>query len=190
MNVLKKAAAIAVLVSSSLWGSAQFGEQLPLVVMKTTLGDVWIQLYADRSPQSVTHFLKYVDAGFYDGLIFHRVIPGFMVQGGGFTPDLTERTTLGSIKNESQHAPKNLRGTLALARFSDPDSADAQFFINVSDNPHLDYRPGKPGYTVFGRVVQGMSVVKAIEVAETGTQGELDDVPLTPILIESIRRSD
>ena len=180
---------VGLLSSILLWSGWSHAEQQPLVVIKTSLGDIWVQLYSEEAPKSVAHFLNYVDDGFYDGLIFHRVVPGFMIQGGGFTPDLRERATLGSIENEARHAPKNLRGTLALARFSDPDSADAQFFINVSDNPHLDYRPGKPGYTVFGHVIQGMSVVKAIEVVDTGKQGDLEDVPLSPIIIESIRRS-
>ncbi|MEM8561411.1 MAG: peptidylprolyl isomerase, partial [Pseudomonadota bacterium] len=132
--------------------------------------------------------LSYVDAGFYDGTIFHRVIPDFMIQGGGFLPDMTEKPTDAPIENESKNRVHNTRGTIAMARTSDPDSATSQFYINQRNNLPLDWSPGKEGYTVFGEVILGMSVVDYIATAPTTTKGPFGDVPVEPIVIEEIVR--
>ena len=158
----------------------------PTVVMKTSLGSVTIELYPDEAPESVKNFLQYVNDKFYDGTIFHRVISNFMVQGGGFTPDGKQKATRAPIKNEAANKVKNELGTVAMARTSEPNSATAQFFINVKDNGFLDYRDSSPqgiGYCVFGKVTAGMDVVDKIKAVPTGAQ----DVPKTQVVIESIR---
>ena len=158
----------------------------PIVVMKTSLGSVTIELYADKAPETVKNFLQYVNDKFYDGTVFHRVINNFMVQGGGFTSDGKQKPTRPAIKNEAANGLKNRLGTVAMARTSDPNSATAQFFINVKDNGFLDYRDSSPqgiGYCVFGKVTAGMDVVEKIKVVPTGPQ----DVPKTQVVIESIR---
>jgi peptidyl-prolyl cis-trans isomerase B (cyclophilin B) len=166
------------------------GGDNPHVVMETSMGTVKIELFQDKAPVTVANFLKYVDAGFYDGTIFHRVIPTFMIQGGGFTPDLKEKPTRESIANESSNGVRNERGTLAMARTSVPDSATSQFFINVKDNSALDRAKAadKVGYAVFGRVIEGMDVVDKIKLVKTGNRGPHEDVPIEPVLIKSIRR--
>jgi cyclophilin family peptidyl-prolyl cis-trans isomerase len=159
----------------------------PVVVMKTSLGEVQIKLFKDKAPVSVANFLAYVNKKFYDGTIFHRIIPTFMVQGGGYTPDMTKKPTGAPIKNEAQNGLKNARGTLAMARTADPNSATAQFFINVADNDFLNYTAPNPagwGYCVFGKVVDGMTVVDRIKGVPTGTRAGHKDVPLTEVLIE------
>ncbi len=174
---------------------ARAAQANPRVVMKTSLGTIVIELYPDKAPISVENFLKYVDSGFYNGTIFHRVISNFMIQGGGFTADREQKATRPPIKNESTNGLKNVRGTIAMARMSDPNSATAQFFINVQDNPGLDY-PSYGGYAVFGKVVEGMDVVDKIKAVPTGTArfmttngpGAFEDVPKTPVLIESVTR--
>lgn len=156
------------------------------VLLKTNLGDITLELYPDKAPKSVENFLTYVKLGFYDGTIFHRVIAGFMIQGGGFTPDLRQKKTRAPVVNESKNGLSNLRGTLAMARTADPNSATAQFFINTVDNPRLDYAgDANPGYCVFGKVVAGLDVVDKIRAVPTGAQGPFpSDVPTTAVVIE------
>ena len=168
----------------------------PQIHMKTTDGDITIQLYADKSPITVENFLRYADDGHYDGTVFHRVISNFMIQGGGFDAELKEKETRDPIVNESKNKLHNTRGTLAMARTSDPDSAAAQFFINQRSNLRLDWSGGKDGYTVFGEVIDGMQVVDIISLADTGsaqaqtTRGPtvFQDVPSQPIVILSVTR--
>ena len=161
------------------------------VLIKTSLGDMTVELYPDKSPKSVENFLTYVNAGFYDGTIFHRVIDNFMIQGGGFTRELRQKPTRPAIANEAKNGLSNTRGTLAMARTGDPNSATAQFFINVVDNPRLDFTSEANGatwgYTVFGKVVSGLDVVDKIKAVPTGPQGPFkSDVPTTPVVIEKI----
>ena len=158
----------------------------PQVELKTSAGSIRVELYPAKAPKTVENFLRYVRDGHYDGTIFHRVIPGFMVQGGGMTPNMAQKPTRAPVPIESKNGLKNEVGTLAMARTSDPNSATAQFFINVSNNGFLDY-PGQDGhgYTVFGKVVDGMDVVNKIVAMPTGNQGMHQNVPRTPILIES-----
>lgn len=162
----------------------------PRVRIGTNAGDITVELYPDEAPLTVANFLSYVDSGFYAGTVFHRVIPNFMIQGGGFTQELAEKPTGEPVKNESRNHLHNERGTIAMARTDDPDSAGAQFFINVRANLTLDfnYVTRKPGYTVFGRVIDGMDVVDGISLVDTQRAGHLDDVPVNPIVIESITR--
>lgn len=160
----------------------------PRVVIKTSEGDITLQLFADKSPVTVANFLGYVDKGFYNGTIFHRVIPNFMIQGGGFSPDMQEKETGDPIVNESGNGLHNTRGTIAMARTSDPDSATAQFFINQRSNIRLDGTQAQPGYTVFGEVIQGLDIVDFIATAPTGQAGGMDDVPKQAIIIQEIVR--
>ena len=165
----------------------------PTVILKTDLGNIRIELYSDRAPVSTENFLTYVDGGFYDGLIFHRVIPGFMIQTGGYETDMQEReVTAGAIVNESDNGLRNLKGTVAMARMQPPHSALSQFYVNLVDNAMLDYRalPDGWGYAVFGRVIEGMDVVEQIANSATGTVGMYLDVPLASIIIKSARRAD
>ena len=160
----------------------------PTVVITTSLGPIRVVLNKEKSPITVDNFLKYVHSGFYDGTIFHRVIPGFMVQGGGMTPDMQEKPTGAAIRNEARtNGLRNSRGTLAMARTNDPNSATSQFFVNVKDNHRLDFGIGGAGYAVFGEVVEGMEVVDKIVGVATATKGPHENVPVTPILIKSIR---
>jgi peptidyl-prolyl cis-trans isomerase B (cyclophilin B) len=161
-----------------------------MVILHTNHGPITIELDAAHAPKSVANFLEYVRAGHFGNTVFHRVIDGFMIQGGGFTPDFKQKPTRPAIENEAKNGLKNKRYTVAMARTSDPHSATAQFFINVADNKSLDYRAGQPGYAVFGHVTAGMDVVKAIAKTETGTVGHMDDVPLQPVVIISARRID
>jgi len=160
----------------------------PLVVIKTSEGDITVQLFASEAPVTVTNFLGYVDSGFYNGTIFHRVIPNFMIQGGGYGPDMKEKETRDPIVNESKNRKHNTRGTLAMARTNDPDSATSQFFINQRSNLRLDWAPGQDGYTVFGEVIQGMDIVDFIATAPTGSVAGMNDVPVQPIVIKEIVR--
>ena len=156
------------------------------VVMETNLGTITIELYPDRAPETVKNFLSYVDEGFYDGTIFHRVIPGFVIQGGGFAPGMKKKTTHPPIKNEAANGLKNLRGTLSMARTGIVDSATSQFFINLRDNAALDHRGNSPaafGYAVFGRVASGMDVVDRIAAVPTGRMGYYRDVPRRDVMI-------
>jgi len=160
----------------------------PTVEMKTNQGTLVIELYADKAPKSAANFLQYVKDGFYNGTVFHRVIDGFMIQGGGFTPDMQQKATRAPIENEARNGLKNGAGTLAMARTGDPHSATAQFFINLVDNAPLDY-PSRDGwgYAVFGKVTQGMDVVQKIAKVKTGNAGMHQNVPTTPVVIESVK---
>ncbi|MBN1290758.1 MAG: peptidyl-prolyl cis-trans isomerase [Candidatus Latescibacteria bacterium] len=167
----------------------------PIVIVKTNKGTIEIELFSDRAPQTVTNFLSYVLLSFYDGTIFHRIIPGFMIQGGGFTPDMEQKPTKPPIVNEAANGLKNKRGTIAMARTPEPHSATCQFFINHRDNPALDFKDNTAkgyGYCVFGRVIEGMDVVDKIAKVTTtkvtapdGNQHQ--NVPVKNVLIESIR---
>jgi len=157
----------------------------PVVVIDTTMGKITVGLYKDQSPITVANFLKYVHQGHYDGTIFHRVIPDFMIQGGGQDAKGTERPSGPPIRNEARNMLRNSRGTLAMARTSDPDSATAQFFINVKDNHNLDFGIAGAGYAVFGEVLEGMDVVDKIQVVPTN-KADMDR-PLTPVVITSIK---
>ena len=159
-----------------------------LVTMKTSLGDVRIELDSERAPITVENFLTYVDDGFYDGTVFHRVIPNFMVQGGGFDSKMNQKSTRPSIKNEAKNGLKNETGTLAMARTSDPNSASSQFFINLVGNDSLNNSSRDFGYAVFARVVGGMDVVEKIAAVPTGNSGGHQNVPLDPVLLVSITR--
>ncbi len=159
----------------------------PFVRLTTTAGIIDIELESARAPRTVDNFLTYVRAGFYDGTIFHRVIPGFMIQGGGFNPGMREKPTRAPIANEADNGLKNVAGTIAMARTPDPHSASAQFFINSVDNPMLDHRGKNPrdwGYAVFGRVVRGMDVVKKIESVATTRKAGHADVPQQDVVIK------
>ena len=163
----------------------------PQVLLKTSKGDITIELFQDQAPVSAKNFLSYVDEKFYDGTVFHRVIKGFMVQGGGMTPDLHEKSAKPPIKNEAGNGLKNKRGTLAMARTPEIDSATSQFFINLVDNTFLDHQQGDPdkfGYAVFGKVVTGMDIVDAIAAVPTGSKGMHKDVPREPVTILSATR--
>ncbi len=160
----------------------------PRVVIDTSLGRIKIGLHKDKAPQSADNFIKYVRAGHYDGTIFHRVIPKFMIQGGGFEPEMgQERPTRPPIKNEAKNGLSNRRGSVAMARTNDPNSATAQFFISVADNLRLDYGISGAGYCVFAEVVEGMEVVDKIAAVSTATKGLYKDVPETPVLIKRVR---
>ncbi len=161
---------------------------LPRVRIQTSLGPLTLELQPARAPQTVANFLHYVDSGFYSGLVFHRVIPGFMVQGGGFSPVMERQDTRAPIPLEANNGLRNLRGSIAMARTNHPDSATSQFFINLVDNAFLDASAGQPGYTVFGRVIEGLEVIDRIAAQPTGNRGPFRDVPLQPILIESAER--
>lgn len=169
-------------------GITQSAQDNPRVELKTEMGDIVVELFPKAAPASVDNFIKLVNDYHYDGLIFHRVIKGFMIQAGGFTFDFSAReSSRGSIVNESSNGLKNKRGTLAMARMNDPDSAEAQFFINHKSNGFLDPKGGNEGYAVFGAVVAGMNVVDAIAKVETQTLGYYADVPVEPIRILSAR---
>ena len=159
------------------------------VILETSKGNIVIQLAPEVAPITVDNFLQYVNSGFYNGLIFHRVIDDFMIQGGGFTVDMAQKTTRAAIKNESQldQRQANQRGSIAMARTALVDSATSQFFINLRDNNFLDGHQGKPGYAVFGQVIEGMDVVDAIAKVKTGRSGGHSDVPLEPVVINQAR---
>jgi cyclophilin family peptidyl-prolyl cis-trans isomerase len=160
----------------------------PIVILKTSKGDITLELDAARAPLTVANFLAYVESGQYDGTIFHRVMPGFMIQGGGLTPDMVQKPTKAPIKNEADNGLKNLRGTIAMGRTPIVDSATNQFFINLVDNPHLDFTAATTrgwGYAVFGRVTAGMETVDAIAAVPTTTRGLYPNVPREPVVILS-----
>jgi cyclophilin family peptidyl-prolyl cis-trans isomerase len=159
----------------------------PVVVLDTSAGRIRLGLYQDKSPVSVENFVRYVRKGHFDGTVFHRVIPGFMVQGGGMTPDLKEKPTDKAIRNEARNGLRNSRGTVAMARTDDADSATAQFFINLKDNAFLDFGIRGAGYAVFGEVLDGMDVVDKIAAVQTTTRGPYANTPVTPVLINSAR---
>ena len=168
----------------------------PIVKLETSEGDITVVLFADKSPKTVENFLAHVDEGFYENTVFHRIIDNFMVQGGGFDVDLKQKKTKRKVINESKNRLHNDRGTLAMARTSDPDSAGSQFFINQRNNPRLDWTPFKPGYTVFGEVITGMRIVDFMASTPTGNavgktdkgQMPLQNVPLDPIVLLRVTR--
>jgi cyclophilin family peptidyl-prolyl cis-trans isomerase len=164
--------------------------QNPIVRLQTSLGDITIELDAERAPISTANFLRYIEDNHYDGTIFHRVIPGFMIQGGGMTADMGQKPTREPVKNEAGNGLKNLRGTIAMARTQVVDSATSQFFINVVDNAFLDHREATAagfGYAVFGKVVAGLDTVDAIAAVPTGRSGYNENVPVEPVVIEQCR---
>jgi peptidyl-prolyl cis-trans isomerase B (cyclophilin B) len=168
--------------------TAQSGNS-SMIRMTTSLGVIEIELYPEDAPVTVKNFIEYTESGFYDGTIFHRVIPGFMVQGGGFTPDMNQKQTSNTIENEADNGLKNTVGTLSMARTSDPNSATSQFFINVADNAFLDFSAKTSqgwGYAVFAKVTKGMEVVEEMTGVATGNVGGHGDVPQQPIVIENV----
>jgi peptidyl-prolyl cis-trans isomerase A (cyclophilin A) len=161
----------------------------PVVVVSTSMGDITLELFKDRAPVSVQNFLQYVADGFYEGTIFHRVKSGYVVQGGGYTPEMVEKSTRPPILNEATNGLRNTRGSVAMARRPALRSGTSQFYINVANNPALDHRGYSPddfGYAVFGRVLSGMEVVDKIAATPTATAGEHEDVPVTPIVIQKV----
>jgi len=165
-------------------------KEKPVVVMETSKGTIKIQLEDERAPGTVANFLQYVDDKFYDGTIFHRVMPNFMIQGGGFGPDMNEKPTRDTIQNEATNGLANLRGTIAMARRPDPHSATAQFFINHKTNQALDKEHSRDswGYCVFGKVIEGLDIVDSIAQVPTGNKGPHGNVPLAAVTIETVRR--
>jgi len=187
------AACLAALVTTAPAASAQPAAAAPAaaptrVALETSAGRIVLELRADKAPKTVANFVQYVNDGFYDGTIFHRVIDRFMIQGGGFTAAMVQKPTRAPVQSESNNGLKNTRGAVAMARTSDPNSATAQFFIDVVDNPRLDYPSFDGfGYTVFGTVVEGMDVVDKIKSVPTGRRDAFENVPLTPVVIKTAR---
>jgi cyclophilin family peptidyl-prolyl cis-trans isomerase len=179
-------------VAASTYAAGPKAADLQQVEISTSKGKIVLQLYPDKAPDTVQNFLKYIDAKYYDGTIFHRVIPNFMIQGGGFTSDMQRKVATGTpIQNEADNGLKNDRGTIAMARTGDPHSATSQFFINTVNNDFLNFKRKDRqgwGYAVFGRVIEGMPVVDAISRAPTGSKGPYRDVPLETIYIRSVKR--
>lgn len=182
---------LSLLVAGTLPLAAQADATNADVILHTNHGEIAIELFQEQAPESVNNFLTYLQDGHYDGTIFHRVIDGFMIQGGGFDEDFRQKSTRDPITNEADNGLKNERGTLAMARTGAPHSATAQFFINVSDNSFLDHSSKTPqgwGYAVFGSVAEGMSVVKEIEGVKTGRVGMHQDVPMEPVVMKTVKR--
>jgi cyclophilin family peptidyl-prolyl cis-trans isomerase len=161
-----------------------------MIRFETNLGDFTIELFEEKAPLSVANFLQYIDDGHFDGTIFHRIVPGFVIQGGGFTENMTQKKTQPPVKNEADNGLKNSRGTLSMARTNDINSATSQFFVNLKDNDFLDHSRGNFGYAVFARVTDGMDVVDKIAAVKTGRKGGFDDVPVEPIVMKSVKRTD
>ena len=189
-KTMKRLTRLLLLTLALAFGPALQAADHPRVKVDTNLGSFVIELYPEKAPKTVENFLQYVRDGFYDGTIFHRVIDGFMIQGGGFTPDFERKQTRAPILNEADNGLKNTRGTIAMARTMDPHSATSQFFINVKDNPFLNFTAKTPrgwGYAVFGKVVEGMDVVDKIRKVPTGPGGMFPkDVPQEPVIIEKM----
>ncbi len=160
------------------------------VRFETSRGDFTVELHESEAPETVENFLRYVDEGHFDGTVFHRVIPGFVIQGGGLTPALEHKPTHEPIRNEADNGLKNKRGTLSMARTSDPHSATSQFFVNLADNDFLDRKPGHDGYAVFGRIVDGMPVIDEIAAVKTARRKGHDDVPVEDVTVVRARRLD
>lgn len=177
----------AVLLAATISPAFAQEDSNPMVVLHTNFGDITVEVFEDKAPITAANFLQYVKDGFYDGTIFHRVIPRFVIQGGGFTADYEQADGLRApIENESDNGLDNERGTLSMARTPNPDSATSQFFVNLSDNPPLNHQPGRPGYAVFAQVTEGMNVVDQIARLETGPAGPFgQDVPQETVIIES-----
>mgnify|MGYP001571701348 CR=1 FL=1 len=197
MKIQKSAAAIAIIVvvaavflalndSNRPKGEGDKNMNAATVIIETSVGKIELELYPDKAPITVKNFLGYVDEGFYAGTVFHRVIPGFMIQGGGFIPDGTRKETHSPIKLESNNGLKNKVGAIAMARTNIPDSATSQFFINIADNSPLDYTPGNDGYAVFGTVIKGMDVVNAIVSVKTSTRDGNGDWPVEDVVIKKV----
>ena len=183
-------AAIVLFLGAAAFGPTAEGGDRPVVIFSTSMGDITIELLTEEAPITAKNFLDYVDAGFFDGTIFHRVIPGFVIQGGGFTADMNQKETRAPIKNEADNGVKNTRGTLSMARTSDINSATSQFFINLKDNEFLDHGTRDFGYAVFGKVVEGMDVVDKIAGVKTGDRGYHSDVPVEPVVTNTARRKE
>ncbi len=192
-TIVKKIISILLLLACQV-GSAMAQEKTqsnPQVVLQTSKGDIVLELYLDKAPLTVQNFMRYVESGFYNGTIFHRVIHGFMIQGGGFSKDMVKKATQAPIQNEANNGLGNDRGTIAMARTPNPHSATAQFFINSVDNTFLNFKSQTQsgwGYAVFGKVIEGLEVVDAISKVKTGIQGRMRDVPKTPVEIVTIRK--
>jgi cyclophilin family peptidyl-prolyl cis-trans isomerase len=162
-----------------------------MIRFKTSLGDFTVELFPNEAPVSAANFQQYVDEGFFDGLIFHRVVPGFVIQGGGLTPDFSQKKNRAPIENEAKNGLKNKRGTLSMARTNDINSATSQFFVNLKDNDFLDHKGASSyGYAVFGKVTEGMDVIDKIAAVKTGRRKGFDDAPLEDVVIVSARRLD
>jgi len=174
-----------ILIGALLLCTTAYADNTVTVRMQTSKGEVVLVLDRLKAPVTVNNFVEYANAGFYDGTIFHRVIPGFMIQGGGFDPGMNKKQTRAPIKNESRNGLRNTAGTIAMARTRNPDSATAQFFINTNSNAALDY-PSQGGYSVFGKVVKGMDVVRAIESTPRGKRGMYGDVPIEDVVIVKV----
>jgi peptidyl-prolyl cis-trans isomerase A (cyclophilin A) len=159
-----------------------------MIRFETSLGDFTIELFEKEAPESVANFTRYIDEGFFDGTIFHRIVPGFVIQGGGFTEDMTQKKTRAPVKNEADNGLKNKRGTLSMARTNDINSATSQFFVNLKDNDFLDHSRGNFGYAVFAKVTEGMDVVDKIAAVETGRKRGFDDVPVQAVTMKSVHR--
>lgn len=175
-------------INLMLWGISAANQPNPMIKLTTNMGEITIEMYADKAPETVKNFVSYVESGFFDGLIFHRVIPGFMIQGGGFAPDMNQKETGAPIQNEADNGVKNEIGTIAMARTGDPHSATAQFFINLVDNDFLNHTGKNPqgwGYAVFGKVSEGLDVVESIGKVDTGRVAGYSDVPVESVIIQS-----
>jgi peptidyl-prolyl cis-trans isomerase A (cyclophilin A) len=159
-----------------------------MIRFETSLGDFTVELFEKEAPQSVENFLRYIDDGFFDGTIFHRIVPGFVIQGGGFTEDMSQKKTHAPVKNEADNGLKNKRGSLSMARTNDINSATSQFFVNLKDNDFLDHSRGNFGYAVFAKVTEGMDVVDKIAAVGTGRKKGFDDVPVEAVIMKSVRR--
>src|ERR1700728_1976139 len=161
-----------------------------MIRFETTLGDFAVEFYEKEAPLSVANFLRYVDDGFFDSTIFHRIVPGFVIQGGGFTEDMTQKKTHPPVKNEADNGLKNSRGSLSMARTNDINSATSQFFVNLKDNDFLDHSRGNFGYAVFARVTEGMDVIDKIAAVKTGRRHGHDDVPLEAVTMTRVHRAE
>ena len=159
-----------------------------MILFETTLGNFTVELFEKDAPETVVNFLNYIDTGYFDGTIFHRIVPGFVIQGGGFTEDMSQKRTQPPIKNEADNGLKNLRGTLSMARTNDVNSATSQFFVNLKDNDFLDHKPGNYGYAVFARVTEGMDVIDKIAAVATGRRRGFDDVPTEAVIMKRVQR--
>ena len=171
----------------------RIGGKRDMIVIETSKGNMTVELWGDKAPKTVDNFLKYVDSGFYDGLVFHRIISGFMIQGGGFDLSMAKKETRAPVESEASPAVPNERGTIAMARTHDPHSATSQFFINHADNGFLDQTDKTDqgyGYCVFGKLVDGYEVLDAIAGVQTGVMGPYRDIPLQPVVIKSVRRAE
>jgi cyclophilin family peptidyl-prolyl cis-trans isomerase len=179
---------VAALLCTVLAAGALAGPPAERVAFETNMGSIEIELHPDKAPITVANFLQYVDSGFYDGLTFHRVVANFVIQTGGYDATMKYRKPTGTISNESHNGLRNSKGTVAMARLQDPDSGSAQFFINLKNNPNLNFQPGAPGYTVFGRVSAGMNIVEKIGQVDTGVVDGMPGVPIKPVIIVSAHR--